>query len=321
MGNNDLEILQLNRVVEINPNFVKAHMVLALLNIENGDYTKAGKSLYKVLQIDRNHPKAQWYMSIVKAYTGRAEVERKKLNNAFSHRQMQDDDIILPPTYKETTGWMTIINIIAGLILGAAVIWFLVVPALERGINHRHNEEMAAVLEQVNQKSLEIDSLEEARKSLESERNQAVADLQGMQENENGVVQQYQRLVNLLKAYEAQDMNTVVTMYSDIDSSLITDETGIGVMAEIRTYMETEGYQVLADLGNAARDRGNPDAALDFYQKSLNIKQKNPQVIYDMALVCQSKEMRDEANELFGQVIMNYPNTELANLSKEARGY
>ena len=34
---------------------------------------------------------------------------------AFSHRQMQDDDIIIPPTYKENTGWQTIINIMVGL--------------------------------------------------------------------------------------------------------------------------------------------------------------------------------------------------------------
>ncbi len=321
MGSNDLAILQLTRVVEMNPHFVKAHLVLALLNMEKGDYTKAGKSLYKVLQIDKNHPKAQWYMSIVKAHTGRAEVERKKLNNAFSHRQMQDDDIILPPTYKETTGWLTIINISVGLALGAAVIWFLVMPALERQLNHNHNQEMTVVLEQMNQKSLEIDALEEAKKSLESERDTAVANLQGMQENQEGVVQQYQRLVQLLRAYYAQDMNTVAVMYSDIDSSFITDETGIAVMTEMKSYMENEGYQVLADLGNAARDGNNPDAALVFYQKSLNIKGNNPQVIYDMALVYQSKEQRDEANELFGQVIMNYPNTELANLAKTARGY
>ena len=142
-----------------------------------------------------------------------------------------------------------------------------------------------------------------------------------MQENQEGVVQQYQRLVQLLRAYYAQDMNTVAVMYSDIDSSFITDETGIAVMTEMKSYMENEGYQVLADLGNAARDGNNPDAALVFYQKSLNIKGNNPQVIYDMALVYQSKEQRDEANELFGQVIMNYPNTELANLAKTARGY
>lgn len=320
-GNDDLAILQLNRVVEMNPHFVKAHLVLSLLYMRRGDYTKAGKSLYKVLQIDKNHPKALWYMSIAKAHTGRAEVERKKLNNAFSHRQMQDDDIILPPTYKETTGWITIINIMVGLSLGAAVIWFLVMPAMERQLNHVHNEEMVKVLEQVNQKNLAISALEEEKSAMEAERNDAMTSLQAMEDNENGVIIQYQRLIQILKAYEVQDMNTVATLYSDMDASLITDEQTGAVVTEIRNYMEAEGYQVLANLGNGARDGGNQEAALDYYQKSLNVKGDNPQVIYDMALIYQAREERDQANELFGQVIMNYPNTELAVLAKEARGY
>lgn len=320
-GNDDLAILQLNRVVEMNPHFVKAHLVLAILYMRRGDYTKAGKSLYKVLQIDKSHPKALWYMSIAKAHTGRAEVERKKLNNAFSHRQMQDDDIILPPTYKETTGWITIINIMVGLALGAAVIWFLVMPAMERQLNHLHNEEMTKVLEQVNQKSLALSALEKEKAAMEAERNDAMTNLQAMEENEQGVVLQYQRLVQILKAYEAQDMNTVAAVYSDMDTSLITDQQSATVVEEIRNYMEAEGFQVLANLGNAARDGGNQEEALSYYQKSLNIKGDNPQVIYDMALIYQAREERDQANELFGQVIMNFPNTDLAALAKEARGY
>ncbi|MEG0566725.1 MAG: hypothetical protein RR590_10975, partial [Hungatella sp.] len=114
-GSDDLAVLQLTRVVEVNPHFVKAQLLLALLYISHEDYTKAGKSLYKVLKIDKNNPKALWYMSIVKANTGKAEIERRKLKNAFSHRQMQDDDIIIPPTYKENTGWQTVINLIVGL--------------------------------------------------------------------------------------------------------------------------------------------------------------------------------------------------------------
>ena len=70
-GSDDLAVLQLTRVVEANPKFIKAHLLLALLYISHEDYTKAGKSLYKVLKIDKNNPKASWYMSIVKARTGR----------------------------------------------------------------------------------------------------------------------------------------------------------------------------------------------------------------------------------------------------------
>lgn len=101
-GSDDLAVLQLKRIVEEKPNFVKAHLLLALLYIGHEEYTKAGKSLYKVLQIDRNNQKAQRYMEHVKSRTGKADIEKRKMKNAFSHREMQDDDVILPPTYKET---------------------------------------------------------------------------------------------------------------------------------------------------------------------------------------------------------------------------
>lgn len=56
-GSDDLATLQLTRVVEANPRFVKAHLLLALLHISHEDYTKAGKSLYKVLKIDKTIPR------------------------------------------------------------------------------------------------------------------------------------------------------------------------------------------------------------------------------------------------------------------------
>lgn len=79
----DLAVLQLKRIVDEKPNFVKAHLLLALLYMEHGDYTKAGKSLFKVLQIDNNNEKATRYMEYVKSRTGKAEVEKRKMKNAF----------------------------------------------------------------------------------------------------------------------------------------------------------------------------------------------------------------------------------------------
>ena len=84
----------------------------------------AGRCLYQVLKVDRYNPTAQRYMAVAKHNTGKAEVEKRKLKNAFSHRQMQDDDIIIPPSYKENTGWQSVINILVGLVLGVAVVYF-----------------------------------------------------------------------------------------------------------------------------------------------------------------------------------------------------
>lgn len=319
--NSDLAILQLRRVVEHKPNYVKAHMLLALLYIGREEYTKAGQYLYKVLQIDKNNPRASWYMSIVKSNTSRGEVERRKLLTAFSHREMQDDDIILPPTYKETTGWLTIINIAVGLLMGAAVIFFLVMPAREQQLQTEHNQELNQVLEQVNQGNMMIDQMESDIASLQAERDEAKERLQAIEDENGGVLNQYQRLVSILQAYRNDDFQTAAELYSDLDASGITDEGMQTIIADIRTDMGTEGYQVLADLGNRARDAGNPDQALAYYQKSLDMYGDNPQVIYDMAMVYQAKGEEDQANELLGRIITNYPNTEQAAQAREIRGY
>ena len=127
-GSDDLAILQLARVVEARPHFVKAHLLLALLYMRREDYTKAGRSLYKILQIDKSNSKALYYMSIVKQNTGRAEAEKKRMIKAFSHKQMEDDDIILPPTYKENTGLSIVIHILMGLVMGVVAAYFLILP-------------------------------------------------------------------------------------------------------------------------------------------------------------------------------------------------
>lgn len=320
-GSDDLAVLQLTRVVEVNPKFVKAHLVLALLYMSHEDYTKAGKSLYKVLQIDKNHPKALWYMAIVKANTGKAEIERRKLKNAFSHRQMQDDDIILPPTYKENTGWQTVINLIVGLLMGTAAFFFLVLPASTRALNQVHNREMLHYSEQLNQKNLEIDQLNQQMEGLAGERDEAKNTLQSIMDSNGGELSQYQRVIGILQAYKDDDFETAVRMYADLNPAVIADAETLAIIEGIKAEMEAEGYQVLADLGKRAAEEGDTAAALDYYQKSLNIKGDNPQVLYDMAMVYKGMEDTEQANELFGQIIMNYPDTELAEQAKTERGY
>ena len=83
-GSDDLAILQLARVVGAKPHFVKAHLLLALFVYAEEDYNKAGRSLYKILQIDKSNPKALYYMSLVKQNTGRADAEKRKMIKAFS---------------------------------------------------------------------------------------------------------------------------------------------------------------------------------------------------------------------------------------------
>lgn len=320
-GSDDLAVLQLTRVVESNPNFLKAHLLLALLYMNHEDYPKAGKSLYKVLQIDKNNPKALLYMSIVKSNTGKAEIERRKLKNAFSHRQMQDDDIIIPPTYQENTGWQTIINILVGLVLGAAVIFFLVLPAVTVNTEVRHKEELEKLLEELNTRNLELADVRVQLNELQSEKDAVDQTLATLSDDNGGVLSQYHTLIGILQAYKDDKFEDAVKLYSTLDASVITDSGVQAVIQVIKADMETNGYQVLQTLGEEAAARGDQAAALDYYQKSLAIHGDNPQILFNMAVIYKNMDEKETSNDLFGQVIMNYPDTELAVKAKEERGY
>ena len=320
-GSDDLAILQLSRVVENNPHFIKAHLVLALLYIAREDYTRAGKSLYKVLQIDKNNPKALWYMSIVKSNTGRAEVERRKLTNAFSHRQMQDDDIIIPPSYKENTGWQSVLNILVGLVLGAMVIFFLVMPASTESLNAKHNQELKNTLEELNQKNLEIDSLNQKVETAKRAQDQAEENLKTLQNSSGGTLAQYQNLVKILQAYRDEDQQTAVLLYVDTDWSVLNDGVLNETVAWIQKDMAENGYTVLMNMGDETLAAGDAAKAEEYYQKSLQIKADNPEVIYKLGMAYVTAGDQQTATQYFTDIIMNYPNSDYVDDAKTQRGY
>ncbi len=320
--NEDLAVLLLMRMVDELPNYVKAQQLLALLYIHHEDYTKAGKCLYQALKVDRYNPICQRYMTIVKQNTGRAEIEKRKLKNAFSHKQMQDDDVIMPPTYKENTGWQSILNILTGLILGVAVVFFLVMPASRESLSQRHNDEIQKYLEQINQLNIRIDALEQANVAAEAAREQAESSLNAMMDESGGALRQYQNLAQILEACQNGDLRTAAQIYVETDMTVLHDGVLDSLADQVQQDMAAQGYAVLEQMGDeaAAGENGAAQAA-EYYQKSLQIKGDNPGVIYKLGMAYQSQGDTDTANQYFGDVIMNYPDSDYAAAAKEQRGY
>ena len=320
-GSDDLAVLQLKRVVEERPNYVKARLLLAVLYMQHEDFAKAGRSLYKVLQIDKNNKKASRYMEYVKSRTGKADVERRKMKNAFSHRQMQDDDVILPPTYKENTGWQSIINIGIGLILGAVMIFFLVIPARERSLNYEHNQEMLSYTDRLNLANQELAELENELSQYRQQNEEAQAQIAEMQGNSNSVLAQYATVAEILQAYRNEDFRTAVQLYIDMDASLITDENMLNIFAGIQADMTANAPAELEAMAAEAEAAGDHELALHYYESYMAINDRNPQIIYNMAMIYQAMEDTETADQLFGQVIMNFSDSELAAQAQEQRGY
>lgn len=323
-GSEDLAILQLVKVVEAKPNYVKAQLLLAILCIAREDYQKAGKSVYKVLQIDRNHPKALWYKSIVKANTGsrtEREPEKRKLKNVLSHRQMEDDDVIIPPSYRENTKDMAVVNILAGLLLGAAVVFFLVMPANTRAINEKHNQEMLKYSESLSQANQKADSLSEQIAGLEADKKTAEDSLSTFTNDSDSVLAQYQNVIGILQAYKKDDFTAAVKLYADLKTELIASPDVLAIVGEIKADMEERGYQVLESLGDEASGAGDSQTALDYYLESLAVKPDYWAAKYKAAVIYKGMNQKEQANEMFTDIINNSKDETLIAQARTERGF
>ena len=317
----DLAILQLAAAVEENDHYVKAQLLLALLYISQENYTRAGKALRRVLQIDRSNQKALWYMSIVKENTGRAEVERQRMDNAFSHTKLEDDNIILPPTYKESTGGQVVLNILIGVVLGVAAFMTLVMPSIEERLNSEHNQEIISYSEQLSQSNIRIDQLEAQLAQAEGDRDSAEASLNSVVSDSGGTISQYASLARILQAYRDDDFRTAAQISAGLNTSLITDPNLQPILEEIQGDMADRGWQVLDELGDAAVGSGDYAGAVTYYDASLRLNGDNPGVMYDKAAALQAQGLEEEADDLYDQIIETYPDTDYATMSREQRGY
>lgn len=320
-GNEDLAALQLNSAVEANPHFVKAQMLLALICISQGDYVKAGKSLFQVLQVDKSNVKAQQYMTIVKQNTKREDVEQKKMQNAFSHRQMEEDDVIIPPAYKESTGWSSILNIIAGLVIGMAAIFFLVMPAITKSLNASHNQELISYSQKINQLNQELDTVKADYASLEKNANEMQSQLGTIEEENQAKLNQYQILIGILQAYRSDDLLTTAQLFSMLDASLITDPDILTIVNAVSEDMTTNGYQTLQSLGTSSWNAGRIDDAIQYYEKSIQVKPDNTSAMYLLGRIYQDQGNMEQANVWFGKILDEYPESSQAQQAREARGY
>ena len=264
-NNEDLAVFQLNQVISDSPNYVKAHILLALLYMKRNDWVKAGKSLYLVLKIDRNNPKALVLMDIVKKNTGRAEIEQNKLRNIFSHRKMMDDDVMMPQEIKQLSPWSVSLLLVLGALIGLFVYYLLMLPAGIRSANTKNNQELIAYTEKLDAANQKLSNMQEEKASLQKEYDGVKENLDRYENQNASFMAQYQSLVTINNALSSGDILTAAEAYSNLDQSSITDASLQNMLNSVKSQMEGNVYLRLQELGTTAWNAGRTSEALQYY--------------------------------------------------------
>lgn len=262
-GSDDLAVIQLKKVLSLNPKLVKAHQLLALLYIQSEEYDRAGRELRRALAIDKTDNLSLRYLEELEQRTGvpvgsakkpeREEKGRGKNPDVISYTS-GNETIIMPTSYKDNTGVNVVLNLLIGLVVGVALMWFLVVPAKLRSVRSETNQEIVEYGDQISAKQAEINSL---TKELEELKSQQVEE---EEQPDNSVP--YEKLIEAYTAVQAEDNEAALAALDEVDSSLLS-ETALAMYNQIYGPLHMEEIKTLFDEGSAAYTAGNHDEVIE----------------------------------------------------------
>jgi len=330
--NYDMARITLKQAVDIRPHFVKAMLALALLDIREGKSSEAKKLLENVLAIDRFNTKAITYLEEMKPLTEK-NARKEKLNVIGSpvkkEKPVENVNNGMPVTeiYKNYSGMFTAINVGIGLIVGACAMVFLYMPTMKVALNNAHNKEIVEISQQLNDVNLSIETLKSENEGLNEQVNKLTEVNNTSTENMNYKLLQYVYFLGLIKEYNTKNYTRAAEIFSNLDVGQLTDvDNGLGIsvtgtFAEMAPKMRDEGPKLLLKVADGLNRSGDFAGAIGYYDAALRISPDYVEAKYKKALAYKTMGDVDTANNLFTEIITNYPDDRFANESKKERGY
>ena len=320
-GGEDFAMVELSDITRKKPNYIKAQLLLAILYMQAGEHIKAGKALMAVLDIDRNHPQATILMDEVKRATGKAEVERAKLKNAYSHRELEEGDVIIPKTRAGTSLDKVVIYITAGIIIGLVSFYLLILPSVRRIYNRALNDSIIQNSAELSDVNARYSELSDRYDELNAEFQDVSQRLNAYEEQNINFTSAYESLNSIISDCGAGNYEAAADKYLQLDRSIITSEPLISQLQKADRLMLNDGFTAISEMGTAQWNGGNLSAAENYYRLALNIKPDDPEVMFLLARLLQSQDRISEANEIFDKIVGEHPESPYAQRSIDARGY
>lgn len=322
-ADSDFAVIELQHLVSERPNYVKAQIVLAMLYMERGDHIKAGRALLQVLKVDRNNPTALILMDDVKKATGKAEIEQKKLKNAFSHRKMEDDDVIMPESSGSSFNFNTTMIIILGILLGMVAFSTLLLPGIRKTYYKEANEKVVDNNRKLSSVSSDLNKVSVEFEELKKKYDDVSKKLAAFEQENRDFASVYSILNSIIEEYESGRYTDAANHWLSIDREIdiLKEEPLVSRLKEVDDVIYNGCYDRLVELGTQSWNGGKKEAAMSYYEMALKIDPDDPEVMYLKARLLQSEDRISEANKIFDKIVGEHPESKYAERAVQARGY
>lgn len=313
-GNSDMAIIQLKKVTVQNPKFVKAQVLLALLYMKEKEYGRAKKCLAQALKVDVNNTQARSYQREIRMLENDLSTQAQ---DSFLPRRKQKEvdvqplngnDVILPhSSYKEpSNGAITIITILAGVVIGASLIWFLITPARYKGLTSEYNKSVLEYSEKLSNGNAELNSLTKQLKDVTAERdalNQKLDSISGVDGNNKLLT----LVIDAANAYIANEPTKAAKTLVDVDVSSLPSDNAKALYNTIATATTQTAAVELYNSGLANYNRGKYTEAAEDLSVAYKLDSTKVDAAYYCAKSYVSLNQVDDAKKYYQYIMSNFP--------------
>ena len=317
-GGYDIAVIQLKKVLSMNPKYLKAHQLLALLYIKDKEWAKARREAEAALAIDTGNLITTRYLKEINEQDD-TSVKEEKPKEAFKYT-VDNQTIIQPLNRKERTIWMTALNLLVGVGLGLAIFWFLILPGQLGKIDSTKDEELMAVSEQLDAKTSKLSQVEKELDEQKSD-NALLREELAAYEGTDTVMEELQILLEAAKVYA--DPETEVTEKAvallKVDTErllLMEDTTYMDLYNNIFESIAEEAAEAFYDAGITAYRAGDAQTAMEQLELAVTFDPADSYAWYNLGKACRDLSVNSRAIEAFNKVIELAPGSERAKQSK-----
>lgn len=308
----DLAIIQLKKVLSLNPKLIKGHQLLALLYMQEGKYDLARKSLRNAGKIDENNTITLRYLKEVNQKLGDDTPKRKKKEELISY-QSGNDTVIMPTNFKDNSALQTIINIVIGVALGIAITVFLLLPNIRQRSKSEANEALKSANDTISTKEQSIASLEKQVEDITKEMEETREASEAIETK----MTSYEQLLNAYAAYTADDMETAGTALEKVVSEDLSGAAK-SIYDDVNAKVNEKYLATLYQEGNTAYSRGDYETAIEKLGKVVETDEtyQSGYAVYYLAQSYRRENNMEQAVIYYRKVLEQCPGTERARVAQ-----
>ena len=306
----DLAVIQLKKVLSLNPKLVKGHQLLALLYMKSGKYDLAKKELRLAGKIDTNNLTTLRYLREIdhKTHAEPKEAPKERKERSVSY-QTGNDTIIQPPEFKDNTTSQTIINIVIGLVIGILITCFLIVPSVKQKVKADVNAKLVETNDTISTKNQTIESLQKQIEDL----NKQMEDNQAENTVAEDKVKTYEQFLNAYIFYTNGDADAAGTAMATVNP----DYLGGKAKEEYQTINDQINAEYLKSVyveGTNAYNSGDYNKAIEDLQKVVDTDEtyQDGDAVYFLAQSYRKAGNNEKAVIYYQKMVDAYPNTKRA---------